>query len=724
MALPPKKLTIAIEGQSVTLSGQHAELRQALDLSERLITGVLPTSTSHLPEVDFAKFLLYYDECVKIFSIDEATRLAREDAANVVIPVTEDLERILELGSISDYIRTLHELNNPNMFNVDRYEDLFASIPDSELSAADKAVIKQIAEVGSPYCVPPDFTVFCAIQELRRRTVELGNCHIKHAIKLHSEGKALLLKISDLPPGFLERFNVDGRAMAHWTVKFAADGSLHPPGRFLLDMNTDPSGASQSLNSDAAKEASRKYYGAVSYPSIIDFITDVKHYCDENKYDLKDIRFFVEDNKGAFNCHKKDPTHCANLCVRVSVNHLMIPIYGMFGHHAEPFAWELPARALDIRIREAFHGVFGRFVDDRYCGVHVDFAEADRQSLIDLNVRCYGTNALDTKKSQLVDTVMVAIGFHLSSATGMIRPNEKAIRKINLAFFSVSIRPRATWSLQEIQMLGSLAERYSQVLVGMRAFVQPFHDMSANCADHIDNPRWSSYKRKPSSQAKFALLMWRAVGLTLFANPDALSVPMFSLVKDATAIPHYRPITDAFQSIGMIIRDSAYTMVSWSSFVLPFEDTMNRQNAKEFMGIICALLSLYLFERAPSGSTIEWSGDNMSALSWVEDNKARSAFAQYAFTAYSWLIVRTGYFVVSTRHVAGNSSEMARPDAMSRNSVHPDEDASLHRDLGAFPPVVRLFALLNPNQVHPLYVETLVVFEEITSCITQILALR
>ena len=684
---------------------------------------MLPVS-GPLAAVDFAKFVEFYDECVQIFSIEEATRLARTDAEDVVVPPLHDMEKILELGSISDYIRTLHEVNNPNMFNGERYETLFANLPDSLLSAADKEVIKQIAEVGSPYCIPPDFVVFCAIQELRRRTVELGNCHLKHALKLQSEGKALLLKISDLPPGFLERFNIDCRAMAHWTVKFAADGSLHPPGRFLLDMNADPSGSFHSLNSDAAKEASRKYYGDVSYPSIIDFISDVKDYCDANKFDLKDIRFFVEDNKGAFNCHKKDPAHCANLCVRVSINHLMIPIYGMFGHHAEPFVWELPARALDVKLRQSFHGVFGRFVDDRYCASHMATAEEDHDLLVALNVACYGTYALDAKKAQLVSDCMVAIGFHLSSSTGNIRPNEKAIRKIVLAFFSVSLSSSVSWSLQEIQMMGSLAERYSQVLVGMRPFVQPFHDMTRNCIEHIDVRRWGSYKRKPTTQAKFALLMWRAVGATLFADNDALSVPMFSLVRNRSDTPKFRPITDAFNSIGMIIRDSDLNMISWSSFPLPFVDTENRQNAKEFMGIICALLSIFLFERAPPGTTIEWSSDNMSALSWVEDNKARSAYAQYAFTAYTWLLVRTGYVIVAQRHVAGNSEEMSRPDSMSRNSVHPLEDADLHRDLCAFPAVVHLFQLLDPNQATSSCVETLLVFEHITSCVTQILALR
>ena len=60
----------------------------------------------------------------------------------------------------------------------------------------------------------------------------------------------------------------------------------------------------------------------------------------------------------------------------------------------------------------------------------------------------------------------------------------------------------------------------------MRAFITPINSLLSHDPDiHPDS------LRKISALAGFCVITWRAVTLMLFMNPDALSVPISSVVK-------------------------------------------------------------------------------------------------------------------------------------------------------------------------------------------------
>ena len=698
------------------------ELLTAVEQQRGFIGQVLPGSASRPVEV--RRFVEYFKESVNLFSVREAIAAACADAFATEVPeeYDKDVQHILDAGSLEAFISMIHEANDVSSFNYDRASKLFGHLPEDVISARHKELVLHIAQVGSPYCVPDDFKPHTTIQDLRTKTLQLGLCQLKHAIKLRKKGKCLLLKISDLPENFLELCGIDVRGMAHWTMKFAPDGTILPEGRFLLDLNIDPTESDSSLNSDAAKALSSEFYGPLHYPNIVDFIRDVHSYCDKNAYDLKDIRFFVEDNKGAFTTHKKDPAFCRLICVRVSVNHLMLPIYGMFGHHAEPAVWEQPASALDAVLRQRLHGVFRRYVDDRFHAAHFAHVAHDHALVHELNDECYAPNSLDAEKSQPDAVEIVAIGWVLNAILGTIRPSDKAVRKLCVAFFSISINPKAAWSLCQVQMLASLAERYSLCIVGMRPFVTPFHRL-LRTAENVHGARRAHATRRPDAAARFAVMMWRSAVLTMFGDPHALSVPMFSLLREIHPEISYYPVTDAANKLGMMVFDKEHALVSWSSFRFPFDaPASDYQNAKEFLGIIGILVTLRLHFKAPRGTAIRWTSDSMTSLAWIEHNKQSSAYGQYAFAAFSWIVVRSGYVVPETTHAAGISDTIQPVDDLSRDVNVGVHSPALEFVFEDYPQVIELFKLLDPSQVlaRADTQSILLVFERIASLVSAI----
>jgi len=120
------------------------------------------------------------------------------------------------------------------------------------------------------------------------------------------------------------------------------------------------------------------------------------------------------------------------------------------------------------------------------------------------------------------------------------------------------------------------------------------------------------------------------------------------------------------------------------------------QNTKEFLGVIVGLMVISKVFKVPRGTRILWKGDNKAALSWVNDNKARSASAQASFITYSWILVRSGLVLVPARHEHGAIAEMKDLDDLSRERTVAGLDPDLNVELAAYDGVDELFALCSP----------------------------
>ena len=122
--------------------------------------------------------------------------------------------------------------------------------------------------------------------------------------------------------------------------------------------------------------------------------------------------------------------------------------------------------------------------------------------------------------------------------------------------------------------------------------------------------------------------MWRVVAICLFASPTSLAIPISALIKDRTSNPQFYVISDAGPDLaGFAIYDSIGELIFYSAYAWPFLRDDNYQNAKEFLAFLLALVSLVVV-RDVKDCCIHWTGDNSSALSWVDKRWCGSSFAQ------------------------------------------------------------------------------------------------
>ena len=165
----------------------------------------------------------------------------------------------------------------------------------------------------------------------------------------------------------------------------------------------------------------------------------------------------------------------------------------------------------------------------------------------------------------------------------------------------------------------------------------------------------------------------------LLSDPDRLAIPLRSLVNHMGPVPYtHSAITDAADSIGIGMFNAEGSLMACTSYLLPFNAQDSRyQNTREFLGIILAMVLFKTQFSLPKGTKIGVKSDSMSALTWIQKNRASGQYAHVAFLTYTWTCIMTGYEIVDFTHIAGKSDEMFDYDALSRNKSTRDVDMSL-----------------------------------------------
>jgi hypothetical protein len=308
-------------------------------------------------------------------------------------------------------------------------------------------------------------------------------------------------------------------------------------------------------------------------------------------------------------------------------------------------------------------------------------------------VRIFGPNSL-AEKSLLPCTKGEVLGWYVDLELEVIRPNDKAIRKLMFAFFTVDLNAK-TWPLQRCQILASLAERYSLVLSGMKNFVHPLHSLCGNpvVVRSGKSTNQATKNMRVTSSAKFAVEMWRMVAISLFADPFCFAVPLRSLIKVNSDIPEFFFISDAGPNkAGLAVYDRVGTMLFFSSYAWPFIRNDECQNAKEFLAFLLTLVSAILI-LGIRDCRVQWIGDNFAALTWVKKERCQSHFAQLSFIAFSILSLRRNINVVEVVHRPGIL--MGAIDALSRDFAH-DLDPALYHDIESYSVINNLALVCDP----------------------------
>lgn len=723
---------MSIESDTFMLRRSRQAILKAFRSHERLIASLLPVQLSSLDKTVTAESIFTrFRTNLQLFSDKAVIDAAARDAADFVVPeeFTHDVARIERLGSVAAVVREDQAVNIPGEINDIRFMDCASSVRPGDSPVPNMALARQLASTGSQYCVLPTMwdNLSHEVKPLRPRIAAMGNAILKHAVVMRAQRKGLLLDVRQMPEGpeaFFRKHRIDTKCQAHQTAKYKADGSLHPPGRFLQDLNEDPDGQGHFIHAPVHKEMSVARYGKYQQRQLVDHLQDVYDLCVRKGYQLSDMRAIVEDNKGAFNCIRVDPDWVTLVCMRVSKFVFFIPTYNGFGITSTPSIWDYVALVVDYLIWLFIFGVMMRWVDDRILTTHKDNVEHDHEIMIRQNTRMYGPNPFDTVKTQ-VGAVVVYIGYLINYQVGTVAPSAKGLNKLLVVFFALDISSGAKWPIKLCQKVASLADRYSQVILGMRGFVYVFHSLSSR-GETMSNKEAAFASRQPQSEHRFAVILWRCVIITMMTHPGSLDVPIFSLVNQhASPLPIYHIESDAYNKIGIKISCGG-DLIAVSSFVLPFTaPEADYQNCKEFMGILLGIIILKVERAAPRGTRLSWTSDSRSALSWISKKRAKSLFAQRAYTAYAWLLIVSGYVEPETVHAAGASVQMKSLDDLSRLDVLHEYAAHLRVDMSRHDAVVKLFQLCSPT----LYLSAfdscqshIAVFTDIATCIQAIVS--
>jgi len=284
----------------------------------------------------------------------------------------------------------------------------------------------------------------------------------------------------------------------------------------------------------------------------------------EQQVSLSECRCFKDDVSSAFCQFDFNPMASKLLAVLLG-NILFLFLVGLFGWTGALIVFGLLSPALERFICRTIHrGCFILYADDIIALVLAAEAVRAQQLVHSCIINMFGPGPVELTKSMAPDVVQTIIGWTIHLDKETIRPSDRGIKKLIVSFFSVDVS--ASVSLLLCQVLASLAQRYSLGLRGMGCFVQALHRMVAKFKNN------SFVRNKLSSAAKFCILMWKAVGVLLFLDPECFNINMWSLLP-SISLPSDILTSDAGpRGLGVTIVDSVSNkVVAYSSYVLPYD---------------------------------------------------------------------------------------------------------------------------------------------------------
>ena len=632
----------------------------------------------------------YFNTCKKEFVRGGAEEMARVDAEDFVFP-SEDLCRdgvtLQELGTIERVVRERQLSSRVTRFNIDRYQLL--------ADTSDASVLRELASSGASIPVAADFVINPVPERPRKLQLRLGKCYSKHAYKLWKSGGALVFREQDIPVEERRKLNINP---LHWCAKlFCAAG------RWLGDLSNREEGT--SINCPESKQMAIDLFGDMSYPLIEEIITAWLLYAMENNCDLSDMRIWKEDIRSAFAPFNIKPEDTYKLAFSFAEGLILIMIWGFFGWTGAPMVFANFSRAMLEVLTKTALGVLFLFCDDFIgCG-HYSVVERDQSAARDLINGVFGDDKVALEKSVPPSTEAEVLGWWVDMVRATIRPSDKGIRKLMFVFFSID-STASHWPLQMCQMLASLAQRYSQALMGMRPFVQAFHEM---CGGQVTaSNKW----RKVSGRARFAVEMWRVCALCLFLDKENMAVSLRVMVASPLGFDSLDLITDAsYLGSGVLILNESRMLAECQFASYLYKFTQNRveadkpkyQNHREFGGLVVGIVLLVLLNKIPEqGAVIHWVNDNTAALEWARKNMCKGKSSQILFMFYSALLIKYKLHVVQVEHTAGLSVLMKPVDALSRGLETPELSSDLNFNLSGLTALDELMILCNPTLEHSL----------------------
>lgn len=594
---------------------------------------------------------------------------AEEAAAAFAWPagaLTQDRDALRRLGSIEAVVREKHDKRKLNGFSPDRVDASFSDDPNVKL-------LREIAESGAVIDTAPDFVRIPPEAQERPITSAIPKTMGTHALKLLAKDRAVLLPVDCLSKSQLAELSFCGLHLAY--------KSEDPLGRFCIDPSNTRDGI-VPINGDEAKQLSIARYGKVNHPGIQQILGRWCAWRLQQHMAWSDVWCYKEDVQSAFPQFSMKADSALKLACTIAVGLILIFTAGGFGWCGAPMVFELIMAAASRVILSKVEGPCDRYCDDVF-GIGTLVSAAHDALVVRTQILLtFGDGSVALDKSWL-DQHAVILGWFIDFSLNQVRPSDRGIRKLAHAFFSVNMlegQPLVKW-----QELHSLAERYSDGLLGACDLVQPLKDMlkgesSAERAKAALTCRRSGAKlRHASAAARFAIEMWRMFSVRLWQNSAAyaMSIEQFAGFYDAQKLSPRVAVSDSSTprvAVGIYDQqpDGSRVLVAWTGYNYPTfaycdeRPACNFQCQREFLGLLLSLiLNACISSEAESASQhVTWVNDNTAALAWATAGRCACASGQAASMAVSWFQLCSNTHYHQVEFLAGR--EMGDIDSQSR----------------------------------------------------------
>ena len=533
---------------------------------------------------------------VNQFSRQAIEKKVRDSAAHVGIPVShldQAKSDLIRAGSFSALVKERQALTEADGFNATRVEESLSGCPpfffDRAKDIALNGVKIPITETFVPQTYPNP------LRDLGRR---LGNKYLQFAIESVEEGTGILLRLEDL----LNLCPDDEFHFGNSAHCVFQNGKA----RFIIDCSNATDGH-EPLNTPWCKEWAKANWGNLVLPTVEEICTDLSIFCEDNGYNLDQLRMILLDVSNAFGKMRIDADSVRYLGVLVHENPdlVLARIKCFFGNSEFPYEYNDISKCLEHKSQEVVVGVARIYVDDLAAFSSHTEADRNQEELKRLHTKLFGLRGLNDVKSQNKPSFQGEfIGWYWDLKAGTIRPKDSAVNKMLLLVYVLIDAEADTWSLLHCQILVSLTIHYSKGLLSMTCFTKPFICMLAGKGRRADD------RRIVTDAARFAIYIWRSVLL----QPAFMAAPISSLSKLSRDKFDYLTINDAEQSLGVGIENSRGELLAFCSYDLPFSKTHSKfQNVREFMGFILSLLMIHRIFGAPRGTKVKMLTDSISA---------------------------------------------------------------------------------------------------------------
>ena len=453
---------------------------------------------------------------------------------------------------------------------------------------------------------------------------------------------------------------------AHWTLK-----KNKASGRPICDL-THVEGT--SLNGEETSAAAEAHYGKIILPTIEDVAKMILEFWATTKAKnptarWEDLRIWKMDLRGAYQLLSFRPEDVGLFGMEVAGDLVYLQVAGIFGWNATPAAFHVVTKALLFEMRKKLASSVLMYVDD-IVGVCL---EADLAGVLrDATTICIsllGPSSVADEKTEH-GTRLDIIGYVVDLMRHRISISRKNMLNTLYGFYHTDTDKRIT--LHAAQRLASWASRYSKICRAMRPSCGALHRLTSGRTN-----RHASFDISP--EAKIAIRMWRAM-LCLVRFDEtrfSRSIESFSDTPPVYVIEFDASLTGA--GILWIKRHAGAEVVLGGSAVdlrfLGFNEDSSFQNLCEYLAALLGLIGMVVL--GIRGVEVEARGDNVSALSWIQKERARGDNVTNAWSVFTMLCLGNDLSVKVGTHIAGVNN--IRCDALSRLS---ESKRSIEETLG------------------------------------------